>query len=177
LRLNKSLVLKGIEYRTEVYLPAYDATIEVRPLSDIEFAECREEARIFNILKTLGISVKDLESKNQIDVQKILNSDETSFDLLDAQMNTLYRAAAKRGIVDPELRALVDNPRKGEPGEPDSVMVLELLTGGSMALIGAKILEITSSPPKDIANFSNQPTESNSQSSTPPVISSEESKI
>lgn len=167
MKLTKSLVLQGINYRTEVHLPAYDATVEIRPLSDIEFSECREVVDIFAMANEFGIDpakakdltpeeIKDLEES--IDPEKLLG--------LDAKLNKLYVEVARRGLVDPELKAMVDNPRKGDPGEPDTIMAFELLRGNSLQIIGTAILQVTASTPKAIENFSTPQTEPSSQSST-----------
>jgi hypothetical protein len=170
LKLTKSLVLQGINYRTSIYLPAYDATVEVRPLSDVEFSECRNEVDVFGLAKDLGLDASELAGKSPEEIEELQkNLDLEGVDIagLDVKLSRLYRAVAKRGLIDADLKELVDNPRKGEPGEPDQVMAFELLKGGSLDRIGAKILEITTATVEAVENFSSPLTEPSSASSTP----------
>lgn len=170
MKLTKSLVLQGINYRTEVYLPVYDATVEVRPLSDVELSDCRNEVDVFGLAKDLGLNASELAGKSHEEIEQLQNNlDFEGVDMagLDTKLNRLYKAVAKRGLVDPELKELVDNPNKVEPDEPDKVMAFELLKGGSLDRIGAKILEITTTTVEAVENFSNQLMEPSSVSSTP----------
>jgi len=153
-KLSKSVIIQGIDYREDVFLPAYNATVTIRPLTDVELFECREAAGIIDILARRGITGG---SDKEI-LEKISSDPEIMRDWITAS-SKLAVQAARYGIVDPELRELVDNPLKGQPGQPDKVMALELLRGGSLELIGYRVIEITSG---DISNFTTQTTESSS---------------
>jgi hypothetical protein len=167
LKLTKSQVLKGINYRADVYLPAYDATVEIRPLSDMEFSECRAVVDIFSMAKEFGIDPAKAENLTPEQIEELERSiDPDKLLGLDAKLNMLYVEVARRGLVDPELKEMVENPRKGELGKPDMVMAFELLRGNSLQIIGTGILQITTSTPKAIENFTTPQTEPSLQSST-----------
>jgi hypothetical protein len=74
LKLTKSLVLQGINYRTEVYLPVYDATVEVRPLSDVELSECSNEVDVFGLAKDLGLNASELAGKSPEEIEQLQNN-------------------------------------------------------------------------------------------------------
>ncbi len=167
MKLTKSQVLRGIDYRAELYLPAYDATVEIRPLSDMEFSECRAVVDIFAIAKEFGIDPTKLENLTEEQVKELeKNIDPDKLLGLDAKLNMLYSQVAKRGLVDPELKEMVPNPRKGEEGQPNEVMAFELLRGNSLQVIGTGILQLTTSHPKAIENFTTPQTEHSSPFST-----------
>lgn len=153
-KLSKSIILQGIDYREDVFLPAYNATVSIRPLTDIELYECREKAGILDMITKFGIT-----GKSEAEIIKQISSDPKTEKEWIVASSRLAIEAAKRGIVDPELREMVDNPLKGQPGQPDKVMALELLRGGSLELIGYRIIEITSG---DISNFTTPTKESDS---------------
>lgn len=153
--LTKAIILQGIDYREDVYLPTYDCTVTVRPLTDLELYECRRKSGIMDIISKMGIMGKNAE-KEILDM--ITNDPNVSKEWMLAYSRLMIEVA-KCGVVDAELREMVDNPLKGQVGQPDTVMAIELLRGGALDIIGARILEITTG---SVANFSIQKTEKSS---------------
>lgn len=88
-------VLKGCEYRENITLPFYEETIEIRPLSDAEFAEARRKSGIIKIVNALN------ESKDGLPTDKL--------EEIDSTVSALHLALAEIGIVDPTLRANASN--------------------------------------------------------------------
>lgn len=157
----KELVLKGINHREKVHLPAYGVDVEVRPLSDLELAACRRDSKILSAISKSGVTTVDslIDADPVTIINKFSKIENGPEELLDSVFK-LYREIVKRGVTNPELREIVDNPNKDIPGEPEKVMVIELLTGGSIPLIAEKILEITTG--SDVKGFSKPTTEKSS---------------
>jgi hypothetical protein len=129
-KLTLAKVLAGINYHEDVLLPFYGETVTVRPLSDSEFAMARTRSNLFSIAKELGVSGVS-ENSEEIDPE---NSDLSA---VDARVSALYLELCKLGIVDNEIRNNV-----------------EKLQGGSLAILGAKILELTTATKAETLSFS-----------------------
>lgn len=155
--ITKEAIIKGIDHREDVFLPAYQDVVTVRPLSDIEMAECRSEAGILGIMGEIGIDPNTSMDEDRLN--KLITDKPEVLTKLDRANQRLYRSLAKRGVVNQDLREMVDNPSRDLPGEPSKVMAVELLMSGSLQIIGQKILEISMG---DIKNFLTQSKENSS---------------
>jgi hypothetical protein len=120
-------VLRGVDYREKVMLPFYQEEIEVRALSDSEFAEAR---RISGIIKVAHL----IEKANT-------NKDDPSVNMgeIDSAVSLLHLELAKMGIVDPLIREHANE-----------------LMGGSIQIIGEKIIGLSEAARNDILSFFGQ---------------------
>lgn len=157
----KEIILRGINHREKVHLPAYGIDVEIRPLSDLELAACRRDSKILSAIAKSGVTTVDnlIDADPASIINRFAGIENGPEELLDSVFR-LYREIVRRGVTTSELRELVDNPSKDMPGEPEKVMLVELLTGGSIPLLAEKILEITSG--SDVKGFSEPTTEKSS---------------
>ena len=122
-KLTKELIEGGIGYRKCITVSAYDdAEVEIRPLSDLEFARILNKT---NLSDTEGMGADLMKKANLPEVGKL-------YDLMIAM--------CKVGIVDPDLRGMVD----------------QLVKGASVE-IGAEILTLTTGPEEEVKDFSMVP--------------------
>ena len=91
--LNLEQVLKGIEYRETIHLPFYNEDVEIRPLSDSEFAEARRKSGIIKVANT--IQKKNIPTDNLAEI--------------DTAVSALHLALVEIGVTDPQIR---DNANK-----------------------------------------------------------------
>lgn len=122
-------VLKGIDYREKIMLPYYEEEVEVRPLSDAEFAEARRKSGIIKVASALekaqasGVTEEDIDKLDLVAV--------------DSSVAALHLALAEVGLVDPLLR---NNASQ--------------LMGGSIQIIGEAIIKLTTAARNEVLNFS-----------------------
>lgn len=122
-------VLRGIDYREKVYLDFYEEEVEVRPLSDAEFAEARRKSGIIKVATAL----------EKAQASGVTEEDMANIDLVavDSSVAALHLAIAEVGLVDPLLRNNVSS-----------------LMGGSIQIIGEAIIKLTTAARNEILNFS-----------------------
>jgi hypothetical protein len=130
--LSLEKVLKGIQYHEEVLLPFYEEKVEIRPLSDSEFAEARRRS---GVIKIAG-AIERAKAEHPDETMNDMNLDLIE---VDASVSALHLAVAEMGLVDPELRK---NASK--------------LMGGSLQIIGDAIINLTTAARNEILNFSTQ---------------------
>lgn len=127
--LSLDTVLKGIEHREKIMLPYYQEEVEIRALSDSEFAEARRKSGIIKVASALE-KAKATEKEE---------GDLSGIDLVevDASVAALHLVIAEMGLVDPKLSK---NASK--------------LMGGSVQIIGEAIIKMTTSARDEVLNFS-----------------------
>jgi len=117
------LIEGGIGYRKCITVAAYNgAEVEIRPLSDLEFARILNKT---NLSDTEGMGADLMEGANLPEVGKLYD---------------LMIAICKVGIVDPDLRGMVD----------------QLVKGASVE-IGTEILALTTASEDEVEDFSTVP--------------------
>lgn len=125
--LSLEKVLKGVDYREKVMLPFYQEEVEIRPLSDSEFAEARRKS---GVVKVAGSLDKAKGSGDMSDIDMVA---------VDSSVAALHLALAQIGLVDPLLRNNADK-----------------LMGGSIQIIGDAIIQLTTAARNEILNFTTE---------------------
>ncbi len=132
--LTKELILKGRNYKKKVFVPAYNAEVEIRSLTDLELAECIN-------------AVKDKKSAKFI--ERLMSGEKEITPDMALECVPLLAEIVARGII------LYD--RSGEQPRELSVEekkeIIAQMQGMTTVIIAGEILQLTVKPLEDLQDF------------------------
>ncbi len=141
--LTKELLIKGIDYTEDVVLSAYNASVKVRPLRDVELYELLDIAEkngCSDLLNKEALQKKDL--KVLIKATKLL---ETA-----CQMALIFEDLSR---IDLPLVRITMKPEEIKAVEAEIAARVKLMKGLSTVEIGVAILELSVGSMEGIKDF------------------------